>query len=91
MLSCLRGPLYPDRVVRFLRQISDAQADAISTLAVIGLFALSLGIMLLNYFPMKKWETKAPEERDEAMNFLGRDPLTGVKSKHTFIEKEEEI
>ena len=25
------------------------------------------------------------------MNFLSRDPLTGVKSKHTFIEKEEEI
>lgn len=65
--------------------------DVMNTFAVIGLFTLSLAIMLINYFSMKKWEAKAVRERDVAMDAAYRDPLTGVKSKNAFADKEAEI
>ena len=55
------------------------------------LVSLSLLVMLANNVSMQKWEKKATRERDEAQTIALTDPLTGVKSKHTFIEKEEEI
>lgn len=66
-------------------------ADNISVLVITGLFVLSLGVMLVNYNSMRGWEKKTAEERDKARDIAFRDPLTGVKSKHAFTVKEEEM
>ena len=79
-----------NRLSRYLTPRS-AWALAVGTavgwgsLVVIGLFALSLTVMLVNHFSMKKWERKALKERDIARRVAFRDPLTGVKSKHAFV------
>jgi len=66
-------------------------ADNISVFVIVGIFGLSLIVMLSNYISMQKWEKKAKEERDEARTAVLTDPLTGVKSKHAFIIKQKEI
>ncbi|MBQ7566341.1 MAG: amino acid permease [Oscillospiraceae bacterium] len=65
--------------------------DTLSTFAMIGLFAMALAIMLSNHFSMRKWEQEAVEERDAARTIAYTDPLTGVKSKHAFVETEHEL
>ena len=65
-------------------------ADKLSVLIIAGLFGASLAVMLVNYNSMKKWEKKTAEERDSAREVAYRDPLTGAKSKHAFVEKESE-
>jgi len=64
-------------------------ANNISTFVIVGLFGLSLVIMLSNHLIMQKWEKIANEERDEARNAALTDPLTGVKSKHAFLLSQE--
>ena len=64
------------------------EADNASVLAITVLFTLSLGVMLVNYLSMRKWEKKAVEERDHAHTVAYMDPLTGVKSKHAFTLQE---
>ena len=66
-------------------------ADNISVLVIMGLFGVSLAVMLVNYRSMQKWERKALEERDEAHTIAFTDPMTGVKSKHAFLLDQEEI
>ena len=66
-------------------------ANNISVLVIIGLFGVSLAVMLVNYRTMQKWEKKALEERDEAHTLALTDPLTGVKSKHAFLLKQKEV
>ena len=66
-------------------------ADRISVLIIGGLFALSIAVLLFNYLTMQKWEKKAAEERDQAQIIAFTDPLTGIKSKHAFVLKEEEM
>lgn len=66
------------------------QTDVIHTLGIISLLGVTLGIMMINYFSMKKWENKALSERDAARDAAYRDPLTGVKSKYAFVDKESE-
>jgi len=77
---------FTDQIMDDLHKTSD-----MSTFLFIGLFALSLGVMLSNHFSMKKWERKAVKERDSAREVAYRDPLTGVKSKNAFVETEERI
>ena len=60
-------------------------SDNTSILVIMGLFGISLAVMLVNYFSMQKWEKKALEERDEAHTVAFKDPLTGVKSRHAFL------
>ena len=72
-----------------LKQLHDA--DNTSVLMIVGLFGLSLVVMLNNYLSMQKWEKKANEERDEARTVALTDPLTGVKSKHAFLVRQKEI
>ncbi|MDO4796530.1 MAG: amino acid permease [Coriobacteriales bacterium] len=67
-------------------RLHDADRDSVLTIA--GLFALSLGVLLVNYFSMRKWEQKAAEERDEARVVAFTDPLTGVGSKHAYAIRE---
>ncbi len=66
-------------------------ADNTSVYVIVGLFGLSLMIMLSNYISMQKWEKKAAQERDEAQTIALTDPLTGVKSKHAFLLKQKQI
>ena len=67
------------------------EADNASVFVIVGLFALSLVIMLSNYLTMQKWENQAKEERDEARTAALTDPLTGVKSKHAFLVSQKQI
>lgn len=66
-------------------------ADNMRFIVIVGLFGLSLVVMLVNYNSMQMWEKKALEERDEANTVAFRDALTGVKSKHAFAAKEGEM
>ncbi len=66
-------------------------ADNLSVFVIVGLFGVSLVCMLINYSTMNKWEKKAVSERDEMQTIALTDPLTGVKSKHAFILKQQEI
>ncbi len=66
-------------------------ADNTSVFLIVGLFGLSLVIMLNNYLSMQRWEKKANKERDEARTAALTDPLTGVKSKHAFLLRQKEI
>ena len=65
-------------------------ADSTSRLVIMGLFGVSLAVMLVNYRSMQKWEKKALEERDEAHTIALTDPLTSVKSRHAFLLKQTE-
>ena len=71
-----------------LRQLHDA--DNTSVFVIVGLFGLSLIVMIVNHFTMQKWEKQAENERDEARNVALTDPMTGVKSKHAFLLREKE-
>ncbi len=64
-------------------------SNVLNTFVVLGLFVLALGAMLINHFSMRKWEAQTARERDSARAVAYRDPLTGVKSKHAFVEQEE--
>ena len=66
-------------------------ADNTSVFMIVGLFGLSLAVMLNNYLYMQKWEKKANKERDEARTAALTDPLTGVKSKHAFLLSQNQI
>ena len=66
-------------------------ADKMSVVIIIGLFVTAIGVLLANYLSMKKWEKKATDERDHARTIAFKDSLTGVKSKHAFIEQESEL
>ncbi len=66
-------------------------ADNISVFVIVGLFGLSLVVMLNNYIFMQKWEKQANKERDEARTVALTDPLTGVKSKHAFLLNQKQI
>ena len=67
------------------------EADNTSVFLIVGLFGVSLVVMLINYRSMRKWEDKAAAERDEARTAALTDPLTGVKSKHAFLMRQKEI
>ncbi|MBR5109894.1 MAG: amino acid permease [Clostridia bacterium] len=66
-------------------------ADNTSVMVIASLFGVSLIVMLVNHFSMKKWEKKAIEERDEANTVAFQDPLTGVKSKHAFMLNQKQL
>ena len=72
-----------------LRRLHDA--DNVSVFVIVGLFGLSLIVMLSNYLSMQKWEKKTARERDEAQTIALTDPLTGVKSKHAFLMSQKQI
>ncbi len=65
--------------------------DVTNTLIITILFVLALAAMLINHLSMEKWEKKAVEERDKAKETAFKDPLTGAKSKHAYLLKEEEL
>ena len=72
-----------------LKRLHDA--DNTSALVITALFGLSLIVMFINYTTIRRWETKAASERDQARTVALTDPMTGVKSKHAFILRQKEI
>ncbi len=72
-----------------LQRLHDA--DDLSVFMIVGLFGLSLIVMLVNHISMQRWEKKAERERDEAQSIALTDPLTGVKSKHAFLVNQKKI
>ena len=44
--------------------------------------------MLINHLSLRKYEAETKKERDQARDVAYRDSLTGVRSKHAFVEEE---
>ena len=67
------------------------RTNAMNSLLISGLFIMALAAMLINHLSMQKWESKAVEERDAARETAFKDPMTGAKSKHAYLQREKEI
>ena len=67
------------------------RTNARSIVVVIVLFAISLGVMLNNYILMRQRMRESEEELSSVKSIANTDPLTGVKSKHAYAEKEAEM
>ena len=80
------GAVLADADEEYLRQTMETLNSSIARgIAVMaGLFTFSLGIMLSNFAIMQRREV-------EAQQIANRDPLTGVKSKHAYVTREEEL
>jgi len=59
--------------------------------AVVALFIFSLSVMFTNYNYMLKKQKEKETALLQAQDRMNTDPLTGVKSKHAFLEFETEI
>ena len=68
---------------------SQQNANLRSIGIVIGLFAISLGAMMNNYTLMNKRMLESEAELGNVRNIANTDPLTGVKSKHAFADREQ--
>lgn len=60
-------------------------------LTAAGLFAVALGMLLINFSYISRWARENEEELDVARGIVLRDPLTGVKSRHAFLQSEEAL
>ena len=72
--------------MRSIRQINTR-----SILVVVGVFALSLSVLLNNYSLMSRRAHESELALNQVRNVANTDPLTGVKSKHAYAEREMEI
>lgn len=63
-------------------------SNNMTAVVVTGLFVLALTAMLVNHFSLRKYESETAMERDKARDVAYRDSLTGVKSKHAYVETE---
>ncbi len=66
------------------------QTNATSILTVLLLFGTSLGVLLNNYALMSRRAEESEQELGHVRSIVHTDALTGVKSKHSYIEKETE-
>ena len=82
--------LQTDADEQFIEQelIRLRHTNATSMLVVIGLMALSLGVLMNNYSIMSRRALESELELGNVRDMANTDPLTGVKSKHAYIEKE---
>ena len=67
------------------------RANMRNIMTALGFFAISMSVMLSNYSLMRKRAQKSEEMLIRANNKVNIDPMTGVKSRHAFAEKEREI
>ena len=65
--------------------------NARSIAVVVAMFGISLGVLLNNYSIMNRRAAESETELGIVRNKANTDPLTGVKSKHAYTEKESEI
>lgn len=63
-------------------------ANAVSLAVVVGLFILSVALLVNNYAIMSRRARKSEEELGEVKTVAYNDPLTGVKSKHAYVDYE---
>ena len=77
----------------FIRNQIDTlhNSNVLNNLIVIFMFILALGAMLINHISMQRWESQTARERDSAREVAYKDPLTGVKSKHAYVESEHQM
>ena len=66
-------------------------ANVWSLSVVVGLFALALGVVLNNYSVMRKQAHENETLLGKIRDMANTDPLTGVKSKHAWAEREKEL
>ena len=59
-----------------------------TVLVLVGLFGLAFAAMLINHLSLRKYEAETKKERDKARDVAYRDSLTGVRSKHAWVEEE---
>ena len=73
-------------------QIEDLEHTNTRTIfVVIGLFVFALAVMFTNYNFMQKKQREKDLALSQAQDRVNTDPLTGVKSKHAFLEYEGDI
>ncbi len=84
---------YSEKVPEVIQQtLSGLWGGLVQHMAVVvALFAVSLFMMLNNYRIMSKRASESEDQLGNMRNTAYRDPLTGVKSKIAFTEKESEI
>ncbi len=61
------------------------------TLVVMALFGISLGIMVSNFTYVRKREEESYQRLGQVQSVAYTDPLTGVKSKHAFVDWEQKL
>ena len=69
--------------------LQDSVARDISVVAA--LFALSLGVMMSNFAIIRRREEESERQLRETRAIANTDPLTGVKSKHAYAAREQEM
>ena len=62
-----------------------------AAVGVVGVFVVSLGAMISNWHYVRRCEDEAAQELGTVKTIAYRDPMTGVKSKHAFVEIESEL
>ena len=72
--------------LQYVRMVS-----ARSILVVVALFALALGVLLNNYRLMSRRAAASEEQLGIVRDMANTDPLTGVRSKHAYTEREKEL
>ncbi len=80
------GEAFIDQEIEMIRM-----TNARSIIIVVGLFAVSLWILINNYLIMRKRTIESEIELGHIKDMANTDPLTGVKSKHAFVEKEKNL
>jgi len=66
-------------------------ADNTGVFVMVGLFGISLLVMLIHSARGNKREQKALEAGDEVQTLAFTDPLTGVKSRHAFLLNQKQL
>ena len=81
-----KGPGFIDAEMERLRR-----SNTRSIVSVFSLFGISLLILVNNYSIMQKRARENEIELGNIRDVANRDPLTGVKSKHAYVEQEHRV
>ena len=66
-------------------------SGAVSLAAVIILFVFAVSVLITNYATMSRRARKSEAELGEVRTVAYNDPLTGVKSKHAYVDAEDSL
>ena len=66
-------------------------SDAVTLTIVVGTFILSVSLLLTNYAIMSRRARRSEAELGEVRTVAFNDPLTGVKSKHAYVDYEQQL
>ncbi|MDO4399903.1 MAG: amino acid permease [Coriobacteriia bacterium] len=75
-----------DFAMEQLQYIREANTRGI--VVVVGLFALSIGVLVSSYAALSRRARRSEEELGTVRQLASTDPLTGVKSKHAYASQE---